>query len=210
MAELHRVFQLLKKYYPIGLDPYSREYHNDPKNILLDRLCYEKLYESNYQRWKDFLTDCKFMTTQLKVLDETVLPYPCYSGSLLLFKQKTGIITFKRSLHIHKSILGKYFTIYGLDTMELNAKTKDAVSFGSIIYISPEDYYLNFYKQLRDRFENLYSGYTYVGYRDLTAIMPSLFTTTGNADGEESTLFQGLFTDEKIQNHQAVGDRFYE
>lgn len=73
----------------------------------------------NYrEKWGKFK---KHLKKELRrpVLESMVAFYPCYSGFVTLKKEKNNNLTYSKELHFFISLLGPYYSIFGVDKCEI-------------------------------------------------------------------------------------------
>jgi len=205
-----KIFEDIVKYYPIGISQYDPKYLTYSGTISLQRKCYDKLESPLYKKWKMLVGDIKKESGVASADAESPLFYPCYTGNLLIHKEKRGAITFKRSLVFHLSLLGPYYTIYGLDSVIIKGIDGKYSDFEPLLYASPIDVYEEFFPLLRMKIEEIYHGYQLLSQYTLGKRVKSLDVCGAKVkEGQDSSVFQALFTFDDITNYKILGDFRY-
>ncbi|UPL49607.1 hypothetical protein [Hymenobacter sublimis] len=113
------LYTTIQQYYPLGLavpeydDDFRRRYpgHEQLWNICTDRI---ENYPAFRQRWKPFQNHLKAVFKRTVYQSGGVAP--SYAGHLVVQKPKPPALGHRKELHFAISLLGPYYTIYGLDT----------------------------------------------------------------------------------------------
>ncbi|MFA0964869.1 hypothetical protein AB9P05_23875 [Roseivirga sp. BDSF3-8] len=115
------IYETIKRYYPPaekGLTAgdllKTKEYER-----------YNRLLRSNFQdkvyykeKWKAFKAYLKGGLDK-PVRETTAVLYPCYSGAITIEKKTSGNLTYIKELHFFISLLGPYYSLIGLDRLEV-------------------------------------------------------------------------------------------
>lgn len=207
-----KVYEDIIKYYPIGISSYDPRYLEYSGIISLQNKCYEKLDSLAYNKWKALVKEAKKeIVGSLNLDSESPLFYPCYSGSLLLYKEKKGSMLFKRTIVFHISVIAPYFTIYGLDNISIAHNNMLPIEFDPILYASPIDIYEESFKLIQKKIEDQYDGYRFISQNTLGKRITSLEVAGANVnEGQSSSIFQALFTFDNVTNYKWIGDPWYE
>jgi hypothetical protein len=113
------LYTTIQQYYPLGLTvlEYDDELrHRYPGHERLWSICTNRIddYPAFRQRWKPFRDHLKTIFKRTVYQSEALAP--SYAGHLVLHKPKAMGLAHCKELHFAISLLGPYYTIYGLDT----------------------------------------------------------------------------------------------
>jgi hypothetical protein len=133
------IYETIKKYLPLNNPEYNHENLREfPGTIEVNELLNKNFFNQKKYR-STWMTFRKFLKKELKKpVEETMIAfYPCYSGIVVLNKAKKGAYTFRKELHFYISLLGPYYSIFGVDAS----------------YVSLEEYPIHMFRteQLRNR-----------------------------------------------------------
>lgn len=173
------IFDTIKEYYPI-----EEQYKNYKPEALRDFPGYQKigqLIEENFinrknhkERWTSL---SKYLRTSLKkrVISSNGLFDCCASGEVIMDAFKSKEYTKTKKLCYYISLLGPYYTIYGMDSSEVILPTKysnfdgDEIrvipySADHVVTISPVFEYESLFVQLQDKIKERFTGYKFIPY----------------------------------------------
>jgi hypothetical protein len=113
--------ETLIKYYPIENPQYNEENIEDFKGfkdvceIIQDNFINTRNYK---KRWTHFRT---FLEQELKktVIESMTINHPCYAGIITLQEETYNNLTYTKELHFFISLLGPYYTMFGIDKCRL-------------------------------------------------------------------------------------------
>lgn len=203
------LYEIVAKYYPIGISDDDPQYFDFTGYKQLENLCRKKVERDQDERWKSLLAAIK--SRNPKILASKVISqeyYPCFSASFQLLTEKTQTITYSRELQIHISILGPFFTIFGLDTVTLNQIQR---TMEPLIFISPISIYEEFFNSARKLIGDYYLNYRFVPFSVLEQRVPGLRVSGAvNYFQQDASFYQALFTRQNVTNFQSEGDSFYD
>lgn len=122
-----------------------------------------------------------------------------------------------KTLHLHISILGPFFTIYGADTSTVISKLD--YTYGpqdghftatNVVTISPLFEYEELFKALEEEVRDFFPGYLFVPYRiGMSTIKNISFEETLYNRGMLDTVFEGIFGTQALHNCLARGNDRY-
>jgi hypothetical protein len=190
------IYETIKRYYPIGI-AWQREDEEDflsedyPGTKELSKLIKENIFvRKNFkERWGK----CKeFLREQLRkpVQDTVIAWHPCYSGFISLKKTKGQDFTITKELHFAISLLGPYYTIYGLDRSEIRLprerptlrKEHQKENFDishradQVLTISPYLEYEQSFQSLQAKLTEWFANYKFVPYAVYSMQLEGLHT----------------------------------
>ncbi|WP_426490345.1 hypothetical protein [Hymenobacter sp. 102] len=125
------LYTTIQQYYPLGLtvpeydDAFRHRYpgHEQLWDICTD--CIEN-YPAFRQRWKPFQDHLKAVFK--RTVHHSQGPIPSYAGHIVVQKPKGPIWGHWKELYFAISLLGPYYTIYGLDTSQIElSETRHAM-----------------------------------------------------------------------------------
>lgn len=207
-----KLYEVIIKYYPLGVNPFDDLYNQYSGSILLQDIGYEKLQPAVYGKWKTLVKQLKEEDNMILSCDfESLIPYPCYCGKLRLYKEKKGSMLYTRELNFHLSLIGNFYTIYGLDKVQLNSGTTESISFDPILYYSPHSIYAKYFDSVRNKILENYADYKFIPFKILSR-RPEFLQVSGAKvkNGQNASIFQALFTFEDVTNYVARGDVWYD
>jgi hypothetical protein len=207
------IYERVIKYYPLGINELEPIYQEYSGYKLLQELCYEKLNSVKSNQWAKLVSDLKSsFSSIIYVKDETESIQPSYSCSLILCQNKVSNILYQKAIRLHVSILGPFYTAYGLDTIQIyDAYDNALMETQPILSVSPLDDYKDSLPLVRDIIKNIYAEHSYVPFYYLKKRVKALSVAGVSVlEGNGASVFQALFTSEDIANYKLRGDIHYE
>ena len=116
------IHETIHKYFPTNsVDQYDEESVKSYQGVKeIEEVINDNFFSrKNYRiRWVKFK---KFLKQELKkpIRESMVAFYPCYSGFIILKKEKVSNLNYTKELHFFISLLGPYYTIFGVDKSEI-------------------------------------------------------------------------------------------
>ena len=191
------IFETIKKYYPIGIKSELPSYQEFPGQIELNKIVIDNIHnKKNFKsRWKDFE---KQLGKELKkqIIGETYATRPSFSSSLFLKRFSHNELMHNKSLHFSVSLLGPFFTIYGIDeTFIKEEKDGRDLCYGSknIATVSPYKEYEFYFNELKSKIEDKFQGYKFIPFSLHSMFIEGLFDPF--YDSKEATIYEALFDD---------------
>jgi hypothetical protein len=205
------VYNEVIKFYPLGLTHTDPEFAHYPGLMRRRDLNDEKLQPDNYKKWKDLIRSVKFPSFRsLSASPESNLFDPCYTGRFLLQKKTSADGVLTRELYVRLSVLGPYYTIYGIDSEYLRA-TDPGHASNLVVHVSPRGFYEPFFLPIRNLLEQTYGGSKFIPYYLLSTVVPLLCISGGSYGANNNAkIFQALFSSRDITNSKVEGDIYYE
>lgn len=214
--------ETLIKFYPIEKHhQYNEDSIRDFKGvkeieeILNDNFFTTKIYKERWGKFKKFLKE-----ELKKPIHESIIAfYPCYSGIVVLKKEKNKNLTYTKELHFFISLLGSYYTIFGIDKCEIILQEMIPTLNGGeellnlsydanlVITVSP---YLEFqepFQELQKKIIKYFPSLKFIPYNiNLEkAEGVSLLYPDSQAEVKDS-VFSALFRPENYFNSETRGD----
>lgn len=118
------IYETIKEYYSIGVVDEEDRGHSlcvdyagfkKREEIIDENLLNQKNYK---ERWGKFVNFLKKEVNK-GIRGSIYMPQPCFSGYITLKATKNEQYEYRKELHFCISLLGPYYTIYGLDTSAL-------------------------------------------------------------------------------------------
>lgn len=213
MAQLSysELYNEIIKFYPLGLKHSDPKYSEHPGLFEMQDLSHKKLEPAAIKKWKSLVTGIHLPDYKiLRASSESILFDPSYTGRLLIVKEKFGQATFIREVVIHLSVLGPYYTIYGVDKISL-ALDREEVTFNPIVYVSPHTFYAAIFPALRDQIEKKYEGVKLIPFYLLAKRVSEVYVSGSKGSSDrDASVFQTLFMPEDITSYKIIGDIYYE
>jgi hypothetical protein len=217
--------ETLIKYFPIAnLHDYNKENikefkgYQDIGEILNVNFATNKNYREKWGKFK------KHLKKELRspVLESMVYFYPCYSGFITLKKEKNNNLTYSKELHFFISLLGPYYSIFGVDKCEIMLEELTPRMNG-VEEILTRPYranlaitvypYLEFqesFQDLQNKILDYFPSLKFVPYsinmrkeKGISLLYPSSDEKINN------TVFSALFRPDFFFNSEPRGDTFY-
>jgi hypothetical protein len=203
------LYEIVAKYYPIGITDNNPSYMEFSGYKTLSMLCEKKGEQSSEERWKSFRTALKSSSSGIlstEVISQTY--HPCFSASFQLSREETETLSYLRELQVHISVLGPVFTIFGVDTITLNEMQ---ATLDPLIFVSPTSIYEECFTTARRLVADYYPKYQFIPFYLLENRVPGLRVSGAvNYQDQDASFFQALFTYENITNFPTEGDFSYD
>jgi hypothetical protein len=221
------IYNAIKDYYPLGI-PFNPEsetfYRSYPGSKERVRLIIDNIHNNEQfeERWGKFQNQ---IGQELGVAVEgTTNPMaPSFSAALKLENKSIGNMTSGKELHFAVSLLGPFFTIYGIDyagvALRRDVSWAPDIEDGQVYYhstcaitTSPYLEYQEHFTWLEQRLRERYSGYRIVPFEISAQIIRGLQVDYGATPLNDisHTVFNGLFHDNHEMNWQLTrGDESY-
>lgn len=207
------IYECVIKYYPLGINELEPIYQEYSGYKLLQELCYDKLNPVRSNHWKKLVLELKSLhPCVISAKDETRSTEPSYGCSLVLSQNRISNITYQKEIRLHVSVLGLFYTVYGLDTIRIyDAYNNVLMETQPILTVSPIDDYKELIPLVRDMVKNMYAELSYVPFYYLKKPVKALSVAGVSVlEGSSASVFQALFTSEDIANYKFRGDINYE
>jgi hypothetical protein len=207
----NEVYEIIKTYYPIGVAETSMEYHQHPGMIRMRELVWSKMnHDGERRKWKDLVSSFEDQAEgTFGVTYEPGLLNYSYSGVVDLFIEEITFGKATRSICCQLSLIGPFYTIYGMDSAEIVLTEHLSAYFEPLIYFSPYSIYEKWFKLIRHKIEEEYHA-KFVPYSVLKCRVPSLSIPGAEVRFDKNaSVFQALFAIPDITNYRVYGDKSY-
>ncbi|MEM0941846.1 MAG: hypothetical protein AAF600_04700 [Bacteroidota bacterium] len=195
----------MKKYYPLGINRTveSGLYFKYDGIKKLDKLITENIHKelNSSEKWRQKTTRWED-ELRCKLISTTYGQEPSFSSYLEIEKDNFRDWIFEKRLHFTISILGPFYTIYGVDTAAYVIKgQKSATELlkqrnryywkAHRIIIYPIAEYKKKFEEVRKLIENEFTGYKFIPYGIYSSSLDGL--EVGYSDENLDRIFNGLF-----------------
>ena len=204
--DLWEVYNSIKKYYPIGIPQGEGGgiFFEYPGLKKLEDIIIENVHNaSNFKsRWKDF-TNIVGRTLKKKVVGTTYGQAPSFSSHLILdINEFKNGCNFKQ-LHFAVSLVGNFFTIYGMDVTDIYDKEKQFTKTfrtANILTASPFMEFKNDFEKLESLIRDRFTDFRMIPFAFGQQIINGL--QVRYSDAEVCSVHMALFDDTiQIQNN---------
>ncbi|UOQ64611.1 hypothetical protein [Hymenobacter volaticus] len=218
------LYETIKAYYPLGILESESDaitlHETYPGYQQIASIIEDNLFDAkNYQeRWGSFN---KFLRKKFKrKISGSINTFsPCFSGCLTLEESDTPTYLVAKEIHFVISLLGPYYTLYGVDssTLMLALDHKRANSLGidqaryptiHAITVSPHLEYEAAFLQLKHKIVEWFPNYKFVPYAIHQMRLRGLSTNSVNPKGKNQ-IFCALFKPDLAPNLPTRGDKWY-
>ena len=196
------MFEYIERFYPLGMSVYDQQFNNSPKFKLLLELSRKTSVAQN-NLWAKIIRNLKSEQQFLEVQDKFNDLHPCYSASILLFKQKSETLTYERELRIHVCAIAPFYTVLGFDSVTIN---QVRTALDPLIFVSPISIYEKWFSSIRILVSEHFPKFRLIPFDLLQEQVPGLSLHETNGD----CVFQALFTPENVSRCKTIGNPFYE
>ena len=206
------IYEAIKKYYPIGISESLEE--SFPGRKEKEKLIVENIHQpENYKsRWEDKISKWQ-QELGLTIRSTTYGQVPSLSADVFLEEEtyKDRILT--KKIHISASLLGPFYTLFGLDqtdlvtqSHELNSNPRHYLATHRLV-VSPEQEFKETYIKLRDMLESNFEGYRFVPFGIYSSTIEGLHLNFLHL-GEPSCVYYALFDNMIDFSCPVYGDQF--
>ncbi|WP_303312236.1 hypothetical protein [Hymenobacter sp. BT730] len=218
------IYDTIKQYYPLGI--YTNEesrglYDSYPGSKALQSVIHNNIWnKKNFsQGWSEFE---KFLRQYFKrqVIGTTYANAPSFSSYVLLEKTHLDKLFHYKELHFTVSLLGPFYTIYGLDFTGIkleeiwdpldtsNRRIVDRSSISAITtspYLEYETHFIDLEAQIKQRYPQFRMVPFNMNMKSIKGLRTGLYLQ------QENCVFHALFNEihSLADTHIVRGDKFY-
>jgi hypothetical protein len=191
------IIEAILKYYPLEIKSDAPAYFEFSGQVELGKIIVDNIHSrKNFKaRWQDF--DKEIRTDLKKRIDgQTYATRPSFSSSLIIKKFKHNELIHIKTLHYSVSLVGPFFTIYGVDETAITDKRDGHDLFYTainIITISPYKEFESDFNFIKSKIENRFKGYKFIPFDLHSRSIQGLYDPY--KDDEEYTIYRALFDD---------------
>ena len=207
------IIETIKKYYPISIKSNEDSYFKYPGQVELGETVIDNIHKAkNYNsRWKEFEKQVRIDLNK-KVWGETYASKPSFSASVMIRKSKKFDLIHIKKLHFSVSLLGPFYTIYGID----ETAVVDQIDGRDLFYaalntvtVSPYKEYESAFIALRASIEKRFIDYKFIPFKLHSITLDGLHDPYNN--DSEMTIYGALFDDalQGYDTYRMRGDRQY-
>ncbi len=213
------IFKTISNYYPIGISLDENSLYNRfPGSIERVDLIHENIHDNNNfkTKWKTFEKHVK-INLKKKVVGATYGLAPSFSSEIILSQMNESGVLYSKELHFTVSLLGPYYTIYGLDSTAVQLRISDNIDlpYGSYmthnaITVSPFAEFKVLFTKLKELIKERFPEYKFVPFEILQMSIHGL--KVDHCRKENCRIFNALFNDNVDLDGiewRCRGDRFY-
>ncbi|MBT8183012.1 MAG: hypothetical protein KJO53_15645 [Eudoraea sp.] len=197
--DLWPVYNAIKEYYPIGIarGEGGGIFFQYPGLKKLEEIVIENVHnESNYKkRWKDFTKELSINMGK-EVVGTTFGQAPSFSSYLIMEKNDFKNGSNNKQIHFAVSLLGNFYTIYGLDVTTVYDPEKSyrkAYRTANALTASPHQEYKNDFVKLESIIREKYPEHKMIPYAFGQKLIDGL--RVRYSDAEVCSVYMALFDD---------------
>lgn len=200
------VYDAIKKYYPLGVSKDYDSYFEYPGLKMLEKLIVDTIHQPSQfkESWKKLCDDYS-TSHKIKVIDSTYGIAPSFSAIMEWDAGKFGDRVVAKELHFAISLLGPFYTVFGLDNTSLQ-DNETPYRHSHRIIISPFHEHKAHFNQIREEIEQAFPGYKFVPYFIHSSYIKGL--EVRYRDEKSNTIYNALFNDLCTFKSPAVGEQF--
>lgn len=208
-------------------------FYTYPGTIEKDKLIDENIHvRKNYtERWSNFI---KLLKPHVKknIADLSIMG-SCFSGAVQLKKRQSNDCIITKELHFAVSLLGPYYTIYGLDQATILLEpdppkmlyenmlydrdergTKHTRKYhrtaSHAVTVSPLLEYEQDFLFVQQKITEWFTGYKFIPYSIYSMRLKGLDANPGSVNGKDSDcIYHALFNHELDMSIDVRGDKYY-
>ncbi len=188
------IYDAIKMYYPIGIK--RSIYFEYPGIKKLSDLVVENIHNSDnlYNIWGSFEKEIS-ERFNIEVIGTTYGQAPSFSCDLIIEIVEVDQLKRIKKLSIAVSLIGKFFTIYGVDETIIIEKNENIFDFNfhsiNVLTASPYREFETIFKDLKSMVEARFSDYKFVPFAINSMFIKGL--QVRYLDKEECTIYNALF-----------------
>jgi hypothetical protein len=188
------IIDSILKYYPIGIKSDWESYSKYPGQIALTEIMIDNIHNrKNFKtRWKDFDKEIG-KKTKKKIVGETYGLRPGYSSAAIVNRFENNELLHLKTLHYSVSLIGPFFTIYGIDETCIKDDW-DGRNIGyaaiNVVTVSPYKEFELEFNVVKSSIEDKFKGYKFIPFRLHSMVIDGLFDSYND---KELTIYEALF-----------------
>ncbi|MEP7319473.1 MAG: hypothetical protein ABI921_12055 [Panacibacter sp.] len=189
------IIETIKKYYPMGIeDDTWMCYNKDPSRKSLEEIIVKNIHEESEIKsiWNSLNTDVvKDLNKEL--IGTTYGQSPSFSAELILEKFENEKVWYRKKLCFSISLLGPFYTIYGIDETAINYPERKNYSYYKInaITTSPLEEFETPFLYLQKKIEEKWEAYKLVPFYINSMYVKGL--KVPQIQQPENTVYHALF-----------------
>ncbi len=203
------IYDSIKEYYPIGLPRQNIDmFLGYPGQKKLEKILIENIHLKNGidSQWE--ILNFKIEQRIKKPLIKTTYGQaPCYSSRVVLKKTLNDNLARFQELSFFVSLVGKYYSVIGIDRNEITYNEKIYHSSNYLI-VSPEGEYLSEFRHITNLIEQIFVGFRFVPFGIAKQHIEGLCVRY--LEDLSNCIFYALFNSQINVDIQTVGDECYQ
>ncbi len=210
------IYEAIQFYYPIGIERSENSiYFKYPGIKKLNDIVVENIQNGdNYNNvWGSFEKEI-IERFNLEVVGTTLGQSPSFSCDLIIEKIEQGQLKKIKKLSLAVSLLGKFFTIYGVDETFIVDKNEDMFDFNfhaiNVLTVSPFRELEILFKDLKSVVESKFVDYKFVPFAINSMLIVGLQVRA--LDDEPCNIYKALFNqllDNYDNRKMTRGDKYF-
>jgi hypothetical protein len=199
----------ISKFYPIGLTESDPLYYRSEEWRRHQMVLETRNDADVVQKWKVLLSGLtRHLVNAADVKSTSNELRPSFSLEILLFTEKTQMVTYTRQIQLHLSLLAPFYTIVGWDLVYLNQVQR---WLDPLVYISPTSIYEKWFPLIRNQVKEAYPKYVFLPhYRWAGRVSHLSVPGAEECYDPDASVFQALFMPRNVGNYHMIGDDLYE
>ncbi|NRF37948.1 hypothetical protein [Pedobacter foliorum] len=190
------IYEAIKHIYPIGIKRISNAYFDYPGIKELGTKLGSAINEAEtYKSWTQFTEEIS-KHYNLEVIGTTYGQAPSYSADIIIEQTETETFKTVKKLSFAISLVGNFFTIYGVDETFIIEKGDGAYPMHypsiNIVTASPFKEFESIFKELKETIETKFNDYKFIPYAVNLMVIDGLQVMYLD-DKEEYTIYNALF-----------------
>jgi len=209
-SDFVEIYKTIKTHYPINTTSKNErtkelESFKETNSIIRDSL----QDKNTFKKWSDYLVELKKYFPNQNISGNSSLQ-PGYGG-IIEIKRNTQIqgVIISKELHVYKSLLGKYYTIFGVDEVKYFDGAFYYMRFDPIITISPLNEYKTSFDLLKKKMKETFPDYKFIPFMFGTLKVKGLSTIYSERENGDSTINEALFMNHDYGSYNYIGDLRY-
>ncbi|WP_333865182.1 hypothetical protein [Chitinophaga sp.] len=206
------VYDAIKKYYPVGLRPNDALYYTYEGRKLLGDILVEQVHDpARFKEFTDF-SEKAGAAMGCEIIGWTFGQEPSLAFEVILERIVQKPVEYVRKLYFAKSVIGDFYTIYGLETTTVwkeDGELPRQYRSDNVITVSPAAEFQDPFLQLKGLVNEHFPGHKQVPFYILRMYLHGLYTPFDELN--EATVFHALFSQhfDAKHAHRALGDDTY-
>ncbi|MEL7248754.1 MAG: hypothetical protein AAFO03_10055 [Bacteroidota bacterium] len=182
---------------------------DQPKVTKADQDIINGLIEGNdrSRAWINYVDQLDQVFPDNQVKRETRLQ-PAMGVRITVQEQTLGELTAKKTLHLYQSLLGPFFTVFGVDEVHYYNGTYYTHQFDPIITAAPIEEYEQAFMQLWEHHQTHFPASHFMSFNLARFQHPGLQTSSTSHTGDNSWL-EALFTSRDFGQYSFRGDMLF-
>lgn len=157
--------------------------------------------------WKAYVDQLEKDFPQYEIKNQTAMQ-PGIGAIIKLEHKRYGELIAKKSLYLYQSLLGPYFTIFGLDEVYYDNNRYIPLRFDPIVTVSPVEEYEETFLQIQAHIQALLPNILFLPFMLARSHYPGLHTPWSQQN-QDNSLLEALFVNIDFGQYSFRGDLSY-